>query len=236
MTRALGMTRPPDLEHMIKYPLSGASLAPTNSPVTIATNWYTSFDEPKLIDGSYHFPDVAKGESLGTVRGGHCTCLLPMGAIKILNPLFWRFYNQAEVGACEGFGHAKAKSLLDGKLYDAFWLYNEARRLEDNTGEGSTSRSVLKAMQTIGMRLQSGAVASQSVAADGPVETDLGIKTYRWTVDIDEVCAALGRPDAEALPLSNNWGEDAPVVTWLPRATLERLLREEGEADVLTDD
>jgi hypothetical protein len=230
---ALGRLVPPNFDHVASHPLSAITL-PTPKPVTIATNWYTAFDSPvQLADGSWHLPDVSRGADLGTVRGGHCTCLVQLGAVKALDPRWWGFYNQGPEGACEGFGHAKAKTLEDRILYDGFWLYNEARRLEGNTGEGTTSVSLLKVLQTIGIRRQAAPVASHDESLDGPVEK--AIAAYRWTKDAEEVCAALGRPGAQAVPLSNNWGHDYPQIVWLPVATLARLLAEEGEADVLTD-
>lgn len=235
MGGALGRIIPPDRNHEAAFPLRGVTLAkPT--PVALGINWYTALDKPRqLPDGSWHFPDVSKGEQLGTIRGGHDACLVQMGGVKLLNSLWWKFYNQGPEGACAGFAHCKAQTLQRGGLYDGFWLYNQARKLEGNTGEGTTGRSVCKVLQTTGLRTQSGAVASHDESLDGPVDPSLGITTYRWATTADEICAALGRPGAQAVPLSNNWGEAAPLVVWLPVATLDRLMKEEGEADVVTD-
>jgi hypothetical protein len=56
-----------------------------------------------------------------------------------------------------------------------------------------------------------------------------------WATTAEEVCSALGRPNAQAVPLLNSWGEAYPETVWLPVDTLERLLQEEGEADIVTE-
>lgn len=236
---ALGHLFAPDREHISKHPLLLEELT-RPLPVTLGINWYEAFDRPvQRADRSWHFPDVSKGESLGKIRGGHCGALVQMGGIAILaqNPHWWAFYNQGPEGACDGFGHCKSQSLLRGGTYDGFWLYNQARKLEGTfpNGEGTTGRSVCQVLKSTGLRTQPGAVASHDESLDGPVTLTLGIAAYRWATMVDDVLAALGRPGAQAVPFSNNWGEDAPLVTWLPVATLARVLAEEGEADVVTD-
>lgn len=237
MLGALGRNVPPDFQHVEKYPLSGLveSERPVNVPVAIAVNWYTAFDSPRqLADGSWHLPSAS--EDLGTVRGGHCTCLEPIRAVKNNSTAFWRFYNQGQEGACEGFGHARVLSILRGKTFDAFWLYDEARKLEGAypQGEGTTSRSVCQILLQQGLRVETGVEATREQRLVPPVEPGLGISAYRWATTAEEVCNALGRPNALAVPLQNSWGEGYPEVVWLPVDTLDRLLREEGEADVIT--
>src|SRR5579884_780217 len=99
--RPLGRNKPLTFNHIAAHPLDASSLT-SPRPVTVGVDWYTSFDTPKeLSDGSFHVPDVEKGEQLGTVRGGHCFCLGPMGLyntpakVKYLERL-WVFYNQLQ--------------------------------------------------------------------------------------------------------------------------------------------
>jgi hypothetical protein len=236
--RPLGRNLPPDHEHLIQYPLSKLEKLPTGLAVPIGVNWYTAFDSPKqLKDGSYHLADVAKGELLGTVRGGHCFGLVPMGGVKEDTTARWKFYNQAQEGACEGFGHARAQTINLGPLFDAFWLYDEARKMEGTypNGEGSTNRAACKALQTVGLRKQTAVVCSRDEGHDGPVEKHEGLKTYRWALTAEEICQVLGRINASAVPFENSWGEDYPKEVWMPIATLERLMKEEGEASVFTE-
>ncbi len=236
MAGHLGRITPPDFDHVSDSPLSALGAeAPTCVPVSIGVHWYTSFDSPvQLSDGSWHLPDVKS--DLGTVRGGHCVCLAPMGAVKTDRRSWWKFYNQGQEGACEGFGHSRALTILRRETFDAFWLYDEARKLEGTypDGEGTTNRTVCEVLEREGLRRQQGEVAEREVG-DGPVEEKLGISKFRWATTAEEVCRALGRPNALAVPLLNSWGEAYPEVVWLPVDTLDRLLHEEGECDVVTE-
>jgi hypothetical protein len=239
----LGRLTPPDFDHVAASPLKALGAeAPTCVPVSLGIPWYTSFDSPvQLPDGSWHLP--AANGNLGTVRGGHCVCLAPMGAVRTDEKAWWRFYNQGQEGACEGFGHSRAMTLLRRETFDAFWLYDQARRLEGTypDGEGTTNKAVCEVLEQQGLCTQTGAVAERVDTelpvqdADGVVEERLGISRFRWATTAEEVCNALGRPNALAVPLLNSWGESYPEVCWLPVDTLERLLHEEGEADVITE-
>jgi hypothetical protein len=232
MSRPLGRLTPPDFEHVAKYPLSAIEMT-TFKPVTIGTNWYTSFDTPRqLSDGSWHLPDSSK-ESLGSIRGGHATALVQMGMVKLLQRAWQIFYNQGPEGACEGFSHAYAQTLEKGVTFDPWFLYDQARKLEGTfpSGEGTTNRSVCSVLQKLGVPTQVRELATRG-AVDGATQH---IATYRWATTAEEVCNALGRPNANAVPLLSPWGLGYPQPVWLPVATLERLLHEDGEADIVTD-
>lgn len=241
----LGRKTPPDWGHVEKYPLKAlAEASPQCQPVPLGCNWYTSFDTPIEKPDGFHLPDVSKGEQLGTVRGGHCVCLAPMGSLsRVEVKQYWSFYNQGQEGACEGFAHSKALSISrlmagDGSAtFDGFWLYDMARKAEGTypEGEGTTNRSVCGVLRELGTRTQLTATATHDQSHDGPVSTSLGISTYRWATTAAEVCNVLGRPEAPSVPLLNSWGTNYPIVVWLPVPTLARLLAEEGEASVFTD-
>jgi hypothetical protein len=233
MLGALGRHKPDNWDHLATKPL-GAAMPGRPMPVAIGVNWYTSFDNPvQLHDGSWHLPNTTY-QDLGTVRGGHCVCLAQMGGVKLLNDAWWRFYNQGQEGACEGFGHAKAQTLEKGVTFDPWFLYDEARRLEGTfpVGEGTTNRAVVRVLEADGAPEQRGPQVATRGAPDGPRAR---VAAMRWTISVEEVLAALGRPNAHAVPMSNSWGEDYPLVVWMPVPTLDRLLQEEGEADCVTD-
>lgn len=69
-------------------------------PVTIGVNWYSNFDTPAYHPEGYW---IAKGGSLGRVRGGHCVCVYgasdKLQAVRIVNswgsayPQVWLPYN-----------------------------------------------------------------------------------------------------------------------------------------------
>jgi len=233
MIRSLGRLTPDNFDHIAAKPLSAAPpTVPT--PATIGTLWFPEFDTPKqTADGSWHLPFVKEIKS--PARGGHCTCLAAMGQVKLLQAAWQTFYNQGQEGACEGFGHAHAQTLIHGVTYDALLLYDEARKMDGTypEGEGTTNHSVVRVLEADGIRPQKALVAERNAQADGPAEKLATV--HRWTQDTQEVLTALGRPGAWAVPLLNSWGTDYPQVVWLPSETLDFLLREAGEADVVTD-
>ncbi len=220
----LGRRTPGDFQHVEKYPLEATPEKPT--PVVLGINWYSGFDDPKQDDkGRYWLPSG----HLGYVRGGHCIC------VKAKQPdagAWWEFYNQGSEGACVGFGCSRAMSLLNRVEYDAPWLYHEAQLIDewDDTPpeEGTSVRAGLEVLRTQGARR----------AKSGVVAAGDGIAAYRWATSVDQVHAAIQLPVAdqlEAVPLLNSWGDDYPHLVWLPDATLDRLLSEQGEAGLITD-
>jgi hypothetical protein len=233
MAGALGRIKPRNWDHLTANPLSEAPPSfPT--PVTIGINWYTSFDAPvQLHDGSWHLRN-ANRENLGTIRGGHCVCIPQMGGVRSITVNWQEFYDQGQEGACEGFGHAKSQSLTKRTTFDPWFLYDEARVLEGTypEGEGTTNHSVARVLAAKGAPEQVGQRVATRGAPDGPVEK---IQAVRWTINVEEVLKALARPNAYAVPISNSWGMDYPRVVWMPVSTLDRLLKEEGEADCVTD-
>lgn len=237
MPGALGLIKPPDRRHLELFPLSAVP-TPVGVPVPLGVNWMTSFDSPKKAkDNSYHLPDVAKGESLGSIRGGHCFVTVPLGQVKHDTLARWRFYDQGVEGACVGFGLSRMQTIDNSKLYDGFWLYDQARKTEGTypTGEGSTVRAGCKVLVAQGHRIQTGEGVCVRNTGDSPPNKLEGIKAYRWASTAEEVCKALNRLNAAAIPFENSWGEGYPKECWMPVATLERLLHEEGEAAVVVD-
>jgi hypothetical protein len=245
MPGALGRNVPPDFDHVAKYPLTALPVEarPKHVPVAIGVNWYDSFDTPiQEADGTVRLPDVAKGEQLGNIRGGHCFCLEPAPDPALPNHeldirAFYAFYDQGQEGACEGFGHARVLSLVYGRTFDAFWLYDDARRAEGSfpEGEGATNRGVLQALVKWGIHYQDGTHALRSAwQAKAPGRYPV-VKAYRWATTAQDVLATLGVTNGDP-DLLNSWGPGGyPERVKMPAATLDRLLQEEGEADVITE-
>lgn len=240
MSGPLGRITPPDFEHVEKYPLTALApeARPTFIPVVLGVNWYEGFDTPKLgKDGVYRLPKTR----LGSVRGGHCFCLQPApqpdqpGGEQDSLP-WWTFYDQGQERACEGFGHSRALSLLYRKTFDAFWLYDDARRIEGTypSGEGSTNRSTCAALVKWGAHFETGTVVKRE--RERANQPGVAIKAYRWATTVPEVVAALGyTASVTEIPLLNSWGKAYPEAVRMPLSVLERLLHEEGEADILTE-
>jgi hypothetical protein len=238
MRGALGLVKPSDQRHVELFPLSALGTdAPVGVAVPLGVNWYTSFDRPKqAADGSFHLPDCTK-ESLGTVRGGHCFSTVPLYQVVHDTNARWTFYNQGVEGACMGFGLSRMQTINNrGPLYDGFWLYDQARKVEGRypSGEGSSVRAGCKVLLS-GHRIQKGQAVCTRGVGDSADSVAEGISAYRWATTAEEVCRALNRPNAHAIPFENNWGTGYAKECWMPVATLERLLHEEGEAAVVTD-
>lgn len=227
----LGHNPAPDRKHIDAFPVTGGAATPTKVPVVIGINWYTSMDEPqKQKDGSYIF----RSTNVGTVRGGHCTALEPNNVAMQDALAWWTFYNQGEEGACEGFGHSRAMSLIHRATFNAFWLYDDARRFEGAypNGEGSTNRSACGALAKWGDHPLGGAETVRTPWKAGVPSTE--IKAYRWCTTWQQVLDALGYKQGP-VPLLNSWGTQYPHRVLVPDELGVRLIETEGgEADVFT--
>lgn len=232
MLGPLGRNKPPDFDHVAKYPITALppEARPVHVPVAIGVHWFTSFDEPQPGADGKNRISITPG---ATVRGGHCVCLEPAVATERDAPTYWEFYNQGAEGACEGFGHSRALSLIYRRTFDAFWLYDDGRRIEGTfpEGEGSTNRAICSALVKWGAHYETG---SECVRTPWHLHAPgLGIAAYRWATTASEVFAALGAT-GEEVALLNSWGTAYPERVYLSGETLERLLQEEGEADIFT--
>ena len=233
MAGPLGRNYPKTFDHVEKYSLSDELAASTTiQPVAPGFGWYSSFDEPqKGSDGRY----VLKTKNLGWIRGGHCVCFCPPALLPKDTQAFYKFFNQKQEGACEGFGHARRKSIQLGRTTDAFHLYDDGRRIEGEypTGEGTTNDSICQALRKWGLHVQYGTEAHRTAVSSEPVIEHAS--TYRWALTVDQVWSVLGIKDGSPAPLLNSWGEQYPHVVYMPPETFARLLREGGEVDILTD-
>ena len=233
----LGRRTPQDFDHVEKYPLTAPTVPAMPVPVTIGVNWYTNFDNPEKDNRGRWW--IGRDKNLGSIRGGHCVCLEPgdpstPGASEQDINSWWGFYDQGAEGACVGFGSSRMMSLLNRKRYDARWLWNEAKKVDEwpdtNPGDDNGT-SVRAAMDVLRARGHAPWGKGSPVAAEG-------ISANRWARSVDEVLEALKSPASErmgAVRLLNSWGAGWPHRVWLPFETLQRLLDEEGEATVVTD-
>ncbi len=229
----LGRKFPKTFDHVETHALSDTQAATvTVQPVAPGVNWYTSFDSPqKGSDGRY----VLKTTRLGSIRGGHCFCLVPPKLLVRDTDAFWRFFDQKSEGACEGFGHARRKAILSGKTQDAFHLYDDACRIEGTypSQDGTSNDATCQALKKWGLHTQVGLEAHRAPASSEPV--DEHASSYRWALNVEQIWAVLGITDGGPAPFVNSWGAYYPHVVYMPPETMARLLREGGECDVLTD-
>ena len=221
----LGRLVPPNWNHVLTHPLSGVTLA-SAVPVILGIRWYTGYDTPvQGTDGKWRI------RLKGTVRGGHCICVEPAGEPD--KPAWHVYYDQGETPSCEGHGHSRAMSILTGKTYDAFWLYDDARRKEGTypTGEGSTNVNACAALKSWGDHYETGVhEIAEPWKAGVP---GAGIKSYHWASHANEVLQALGLPSATEVALLNSWGTAYPQRVYLPVEDLQTALTQEGEASCL---
>jgi len=224
----LGRYKPTDMEHVEKHPLTkkmAAALPPT--PVTVGINWYSAFDTPvQAKDGSWW----VKAKDLGTLRGGHCVCM-PNTDNDTYG--WYKFYDQGNEGACVGFGSSRMMSLLNRARYDARWLWDRAKEVDEwpdtNPGDnqGTSVRAAMDVLRTLGHKKMTGL----------PNEA-YGISANRWATNIDDLLSVLQNQQYKtlgAIPFLNSWGTSYPHKVWVPAETWARLLSEDGEFTMVTD-
>lgn len=233
----LGRRIPTDFSHVQAWPLTAATIPVQPVPVTIGVNWYTNFDEPvKDRQGRWW---IGRGD-LGQIRGGHCVCLEPgdpksPGASEQDINSWYDFYDQGSEGACVGFGSSRMMSLLNRKRYDARWLWNRAKEVDEwpdtvpGDDNGTSVRAAMDILRNEGHKPWGGT---------GQVKPAEGISANRWATRVDQVLGALQSPADErmgAVRVLNSWGRAYPHRVWLPCETLQILLDREGEAAIVTD-
>lgn len=230
--RPLGRRPPTDDEHIRRYPLTVAALPQLPVPVVIGVNWYEDFDRPVLDGRSGRWVIGWNPDALGRIRGGHCVCIKPQ---SIVDPVaWWRLMDQGSEGACVGFGSTRAMMLLNRRRYDARWLYHEAQKIDEWPGENYDGTSVRAGMDVLRLEGHRRVWGTHT----GTINPTEGISENRWARSVEEVMACLQSPRYEAMgmvPILNSWGPGYPHLTYMPLETLDRLIREDGEATIITD-
>jgi hypothetical protein len=223
----LGRLKPPDWEHVRKFPLAAApEAAKKGTPVVLGINWYTAFDRPEEMTDNRWW--ITSSSTLGRLRGGHAICVKPGG---VSDPLgWWDYYDQTDTPECVGFSESRMMSLFNRTRYNAPWLYGEAQKIDgiDGPHDGTSVRAGLEVLRTRGHERQ----------RDTAPRSGDGITAYRWALSVDEILNVINMPLATrlgALPLLNSWGTFYPHIVWFPGETIDRMLGEDGEAGVPTD-
>jgi hypothetical protein len=227
----LGRVAAPDGRHVRLYGLTTETMPTKPTPVVLGINWYQQFDAPVARDGAWW---IGVGD-WKAIRGGHAICVKP----PVLKDYaaFWTHYDQGVEGACVGFSASRMMSLLNASptlkpLYDGKSLYLEAREIdgiEDTMGEGTTVRAGMDVLRAQGpFPVRKGIVM--------PPEIGHGIVANRWATSVEQIVACLGQDASRGwVDLVNSWGRRYPRVVRLPLESLERLLREDGDATIVTD-
>jgi hypothetical protein len=145
---------------------------------------------------------------------------LPLPAYRVA-------YDQGREGACVGFASSWLMSIFNRRFYDARWLWNEAKEIDQwpftNPGDqnGTSVRASMDVLRTLGhSRIYRGRTYEPA--------TSEGITTNRWATTVDEVrtSIAAGNP----VVLGCNWyvNFDAPELDggrrhWIGRGDLGRV-------------
>jgi hypothetical protein len=124
----------------------------------------------------------------------------PLGAVLAAEPIppfeklldvprqYRADYDQGHEGACVGFSQSWMMSILNRKLYDAHWLYQQAQLVDEWPStppeEGTSLRAAFDILRTKGHRRVYAGVSR-------PVEEQQGIAANRWATTIDEIRAAI---------------------------------------------
>ncbi len=226
--RPFGRIEPTDFKHVEKYPFSLATSATLPVPVTVGVLWYASFDEP-IKDSNGMWWVGKNSKNLGGIRGGHCVCM-PHNDTDSRS--WYTYYNQGTEGACVGFGSSRMMSLLNRKRYDARWLWDRAKEIDewDGTNPGDNNGTSVRAAMDI--------LRDRGHNYNGIISTTEGILVNRWATNIDDLFSVLQNPlykKLGAIPFHNSWGRDYPHKVWVPCETWDRLLKEQGEFTMITD-
>ena len=122
---------------------------------------------------------------------------------------FRRGYNQGQEGACVGFAASWMMSILNGRFYDARWLYRMAQEIDEwgdtPPAEGTSVRAGMDVLRDVGHRRY---IKGMLNHAPNLVH---GIAENRWAKTVDEIrtCIAEGMPVVLGIDWMSNF--DTPV-------------------------
>lgn len=236
-------------EHLEKYPLTAATMPTKPASMTMGVNWYSNFDDPIQMRIGRALRWVIGHGSLGSIRGGHATCLRHEEIEDALS--WWYWYNQLKEGRCVEFATLRMLSHLNRVRYDTTgrWVYYTAQRNDEWQGgsyagatpqyDGTSTRAGLQVVLDFGpIREQRGKSLSH-VAEDIQAKLVVpshGISAFRWATNWQDVRTALGTPDwLPGVRMLNSWGSKYPREVLLLDEAGERILNEDGEFGIVTD-
>lgn len=228
----LGRRPPTDWRHVESYPLSAAPALPAvATPVVLGVDWHSRFDRPQR-DSAGRYWAAKPGDDLGAIRGGHAICVKPGGLLDSTG--WWDYHDQGSEGTCVGFSLSRMMTLMNRRRYVPTWLYDQATLIDEWPSNDL--------VRDAGTSVRAGCEVLRMQGHERPrhalPELTEGIDTYRWATSVDEIHQVLASPLSDrlgAVCLLNSWGRFYPHYTWLPDEVLDTLLRDDGEAVVVTD-
>lgn len=143
-----------------------------------------------------------------------------------LPPYYRLWYDQKSEGACVGHGTSGAMSIINGRRYNPWWLWDRAKEIDEwpstNPGDsnGTSVRAAMDVLRNMGHCRVYGGKNKEPDVQDGIAEN-------RWATTVDEMrtCIANGVP----ISIGVDWYStfDRPVLRpegkrqlfWLPEPT-----------------
>lgn len=242
MVHSLGRLTPTDWKHYERFPLTIDTIPDDPVPIWLGINWYSAFDNPTFEQGRYW---IGRNKRLGSIRGGHSLAVecgdKPNGKVQQDLNSWWKFYNQLNEGICVAEGGSRVLSLMNRKLYQPQWLYDQCKLIDGYDGVGTWVRYGLDVVRQKGhvlaKRGESHSFNSAKLKDRKPAFNE-GITANRWARNVDQVHEALKSPYSDklgAVRLLNSWGKNYPHRVWMPDDVLQRLIDEDGEVAIVTD-
>src|SRR5687767_3072017 len=141
-------------------------------------------------------------------------------------PAYRAKYNQRREGACVGFSASWLMSILNRRFYDARWLWNEAKKVDEwadtNPGddEGTSVRAAMDVLRDVGhCRILRGKTQ--------PAAIPDGIQENRWATTVDQIRSAINAGTPVALGIDWHVNFDTPEKVgrnwWIGRGRLGRV-------------
>ena len=119
-------------------------------------------------------------------------------------------YDQQREGACVGFSSSWMMSILNRRFYDARWLWNRAKEVDEwpetNPGDnnGTSVRAAMDILRTEGhRRIYNGSTEPVSLAE--------GIAENRWAAKVDEIRTSIASGTPAVLGVNWYTNFDSPV-------------------------
>jgi hypothetical protein len=111
-------------------------------------------------------------------------------------------YNQGAEGACVGFSSSWMMSILNKRFYDAHWLWNEAKKIDEwpDTNPGDDNGTSVRAACDV-LRAQGHCRIYRSKTE--PCNLQDGIAANRWATNVDEIRTAIA--SGNPVTLGINW-------------------------------
>lgn len=103
-------------------------------------------------------------------------------------PSYVKEYDQGNIGACTGYSASWMASIYNGPLYNAYWLYKEGQRIDnDPNTSGDNDGGYVWAVMDV-LRKEGHKKVVNGVTQ--PVSINEGIKSYYWAKNVDDLRTA----------------------------------------------